>query len=278
MDDRVSRSNGFTLIELLVVISIIALLIAILLPALGAARAAARSTQCKANLRQIGIVHEIYRNDYNDFFVHLTGDWDGTDVQWPRLLLDIALGDRQITGFPAGRFSKADWELMLCPEQDHSFIEALPVVSNTVFSGFVAPNIDYGYNGAGLGSSALYTTPRFDPALTTPQWGSSIAGVSVLSPSSTYMNMDTRARGDTITTEGAAGFQTGSYQATPDRPGPATTAQGSPAGRHTNSVNILFADGHAEGVLVNQDDAFDFDSPYDTIGTFTDPESPWLAF
>jgi prepilin-type N-terminal cleavage/methylation domain-containing protein/prepilin-type processing-associated H-X9-DG protein len=47
--------KGFTLIELLVVISIIAILIALLLPALQSAREAARKTQCKNNLRQIGI-------------------------------------------------------------------------------------------------------------------------------------------------------------------------------------------------------------------------------
>ncbi|OYW23268.1 MAG: hypothetical protein B7Z55_03715 [Planctomycetales bacterium 12-60-4] len=50
-----SARKGFTLIELLVVISIIAILIALLLPAIQAAREAARSTQCKNNLRQIGI-------------------------------------------------------------------------------------------------------------------------------------------------------------------------------------------------------------------------------
>jgi prepilin-type N-terminal cleavage/methylation domain-containing protein/prepilin-type processing-associated H-X9-DG protein len=47
--------KGFTLIELLVVISIIAILIALLLPALQSAREAARKTQCKNNLRQVGI-------------------------------------------------------------------------------------------------------------------------------------------------------------------------------------------------------------------------------
>ena len=57
--------RGFTLIELLVVISIIALLISILLPALGSARETARVLTCSNNIRSMGLMHQMYANDYD---------------------------------------------------------------------------------------------------------------------------------------------------------------------------------------------------------------------
>ena len=65
--------RAFTLIELLVVLSIIALLIAILLPALGAARESGRTAICLSNERQMMIANEMYAEDHDELY---------TDNKW----------------------------------------------------------------------------------------------------------------------------------------------------------------------------------------------------
>lgn len=78
---KLSR-RGFTLIELLVVIAIIAVLIALLLPAVQQAREAARRTQCKNNLKQLGLAIHNYHDINNTFQM---GAFDGYNCTPPRM-------------------------------------------------------------------------------------------------------------------------------------------------------------------------------------------------
>jgi prepilin-type N-terminal cleavage/methylation domain-containing protein/prepilin-type processing-associated H-X9-DG protein len=103
------RPRGFTLIELLVVIAIIAVLIALLLPAVQQAREAARRTQCKNNLKQIGLALHNYENTYLRLPMSGYGEW-GTQAWSPSWLVHILPFLDQAPSFNLLTFSGTTWE------------------------------------------------------------------------------------------------------------------------------------------------------------------------
>lgn len=103
--------RGFTLIELLVVIAIIAILVALLLPAVQQAREAARRTQCKNNLKQIGLALHNYHDTHRAFppgrirntYSGIVSAWYTGNIAWlPRILPQMEQGNI---------FQTIDWNL-----------------------------------------------------------------------------------------------------------------------------------------------------------------------
>ena len=73
--------SGFTLVELLVVIAILAILVALLMPSINRARDSAQSTKCVNNLRQLGVMTELYCADSGNVFPPST-TWSSGGTSW----------------------------------------------------------------------------------------------------------------------------------------------------------------------------------------------------
>lgn len=114
------RRRAFTLIELLVVIAIIAVLIALLLPAVQQAREAARRSQCKNNLKQLGLA----LHNYHDTANTLPPGWIATP---------LTVGNTNLNAPCWG------WGTMILPGLDQAPLYTnLNMVSNGTLVGFNA--------------------------------------------------------------------------------------------------------------------------------------------
>jgi prepilin-type N-terminal cleavage/methylation domain-containing protein len=148
------KQRGFTLIELLVVIAIIAILVALLLPAVQQAREAARRTQCKNNLKQIGLALHNYEGTYGMFPPsRITLSNPTFQVTWNAMILPYI---EQANMYAQYNFN-VNW---FNPLNDR--------ITTTQLPAFVCPSTP---GSRPLPTAALYTAISGGTRTDTPIWG-----------------------------------------------------------------------------------------------------------
>jgi prepilin-type N-terminal cleavage/methylation domain-containing protein len=146
---------AFTLIELLVVIAIIAILVGLLLPAVQKVREAAARTQCRNNLKQLGLA----AHQYNDVYHSLPPGWLGTSPQLDALASQPYGPGTTNFGWP-GQFVGVLFYLLPYIEQENLYTQTTAGMPTDYFS--VNANYSPWWAWNGTWAAAQYRIKTFE--------------------------------------------------------------------------------------------------------------------